>query len=254
MLASWLSTVCPAPALLAASERGSLIEFIDGHLLGDLIEAARDTAEVWRIVGAAYRRVHAVGFPAGLAGEELAPDRFVVTPVDPVEHLHRQIDDARPGLHQLLPDRVADLPALHEVVQDAAVALRAASAAFGHGDINMGNVLITPEQAVLIDWDSPRVADPAMEIGLLDKHASLFNEAGLPDAFFTGYGQPPVEPHTRLHRLVQTLEWATSSDWAAFEADPALPTELVHRARGWLPILVDYLRDLPGPSCWQQSQ
>ncbi|WP_433869230.1 phosphotransferase family protein [Saccharopolyspora sp. CA-218241] len=235
----------PAPALLAANERGSVIEFVDGDLLGDLIEAGRDTAGVWRMVGAAYRRVHAVGFPAGLAAEELAADRFVLTPVDPVEQLHRLIDNARPGLHQLLPDCVDYLSDVHALVDDAATALRTAASAFGHGDINMWNVLITPEQAVLIDWDHPRVADPAMEIALLDKHASLFNETGLPAAFFTGYGQPPPEPNTSLHRLVQTLEWATSSDWAEFESDVALPTELKHRVRGWLPILVDYLRELP---------
>lgn len=236
----------PAPGMLAATEHGSLIEFIDGTLLGDLIESGQDTAGVWLLVGEAYRRVHAVGFPAGLAGEELAPDRFLLTPVDPVEQLHRQIEDARPGLQQLLPDCVTYLPDLHKVVQDAAPALRAAPAAFGHGDINMWNVLITSEQAMLIDWDSPRVADPALEVALLDKHASLFNNTGLSDAFFIGYGQSPAEPNTSLQRLVQTLDWATSSDWAEFDTDPTLPAELVHRARGWLPILLAYLRELPG--------
>lgn len=235
----------PVPALLASSERGSLLEVIDGDLLGDLIESGHDTADVWRLVGEAYCTVHAVGFPAGLAGENLAPDRFVLTPVDPAEQLHRQIDDARAGLERLLPDHVTYLSRLHTVVQDAAPVLRATPTAFGHGDINMWNILITPERATLIDWDAPRVADPALEVALLDKHASLFNNTGLPDAFFTGYGQPPAEPNTSLHRLVQTLAWAASSDWAVFETDPTLPAELAHRARGWLSILVDYLRDLP---------
>lgn len=235
----------PAPALLASSAQGSLLEFIDGNLLGDLIESGRDTAGTWRLVGVAYRRVHAVGFPAGLAGEDLGPDRFVIAPVDPAEQLHRQIDDAQPGLERLLPDYVSYLPGLHEVVQMAAPLLRATPAVFGHGDINMWNILITPERATLIDWDAPRVSDPALEIALLDKHASLFNNTGLPEAFFTGYGRPPVEPNTSLHRLVQTLAWAASSDWTAFETDQTLPTELAHRARGWLTVLTDYLRDLP---------
>lgn len=63
----------PAPALLAANENGCLIEFIDGAVLGDLIESGQDTATTWRLVGDAYRRVHAVSFPAGLLGDELDP-------------------------------------------------------------------------------------------------------------------------------------------------------------------------------------
>lgn len=235
----------PAPALLAANEAGCLVEFIDGKPLGDVIESGQDTVKVWRRVGDAYRRVHAVGFPAGLAGEELASDRFVLTPVDPVEQLHRQIEAARPGLQRLLPDREAYLPALHEVARDAAAALRTMPTAFGHGDINMWNILVTPERVVLIDWDFPRVADPALEVALLDKHASLFNGCGLPAPFFTGYGQQPREPNTSIHRVVQTLQWATSSDWDEYEADPDLPAEMKQRTRSWLSVLVNYLHDLP---------
>lgn len=235
----------PVPALLVANENGSLVEFIEGAVLGDLIESGQDTATTWRLVGDAYRRVHAVSFPAGLAGDELAPDRFVLTPVDPVEQLHRQIDGAGSGLERLLPDCVAYLPALHEVVENAAVALRAAPAALGHGDIHMWNVLVTERAATLIDWDFPRVADPALEVALLDKHASLFNGTGLPASFFDGYGRPAPEPNTSIHRVVQTLDWATSSDWAEFEADPQLPAEMKQRTRRWLPVLLDYLRDLP---------
>lgn len=175
----------------------------------------------------------------------LTPDRFVLTPVDPVELLHRQIDDARPGLELLLPDCVAYLPGLHEVVQEAAVALRATPAAFGHGDIHMWNVLVMERSVTLIDWDFPRVADPALEVALLDKHASLFNGIGLPASFFDGYGQRAPEPNTSIHRVVQTMKWATGSDWSEFEADPELPEVLKQRTRRWLPVLLDYLRDLP---------
>ncbi len=169
----------------------------------------------------------------------------MLTPVDPAEQLHRQIDDAQPGLERLLPDYGAYFPGLHEVVQAAAPILRATPAAFGHGDINMWNILVTPDRAVLLDWDSPRVADPALEVALLDKHASLFNGCGLPASFFIGYGQQPVEPNTHLHRVVQTLAWATSSDWHQYETDPDLPAEMKKRTRRWLSVLVNYLHDLP---------
>ncbi len=90
----------PAPALLAATERAALEEFIEGETLGDLIETGRDTGRVWRLVGEAFRRVHAVHFPSGLAGEKLGPERFVLTPYDPAEELHALIDAAEPGLRR----------------------------------------------------------------------------------------------------------------------------------------------------------
>lgn len=108
----------PAPALLAANEHGSLLEFVDGELLGDLIETRRDTTAVWRMVGDAYRRVHAVGFPSGLAGEDLAPDRFVLTVVDPAQELHAQVERAEPGLRRLLPECTRHLRALQDVVEE----------------------------------------------------------------------------------------------------------------------------------------
>lgn len=235
----------PAPALLAATERAELQEFIDGETLGDLIETGRDTDRVWRLVGEAFRRVHAVRFPSGLAGEKLGTERFVLAPYDPAEELHALIDEAEPGLRRLLPGHQAYLPGLREVVRAAAPALRSAPSTLGHGDNHMWNVLVADDRATPIDWDSPRVSDPAKEIALLDKHASLFNRAGLRPAFFDGYGSKPVEPNTSIHRVAQTLQWATSDDWIDTERDPLVSAELKALHASWLPILLDYVRDLP---------
>ena len=183
----------PAPALLAATEYAALEELVDGETLGDLIDTGRDTDQVWRLVGEAYRRVHAVAFPSGLAVDRLGPDRFVLIPYDPAEELHALIDGSEPMLRQLRPELVAYLPDLHEVVRAAALALRVAPTALGHGDIHMWNIL-THDRATLVDWDKPRVSDPAKEIALLDKHASLFNQAGIRPAFFDGYGSAPASP------------------------------------------------------------
>lgn len=236
----------PAPALLAATDRASLMEFIDGSVLGDLIESGRDTAEVWQLVGAAYRRVHAVVFPSGLAGEDLPPDRIVLDIADPAEQLHTLIDDAEPELRRLVPESVQYLPTLHDLVRKAAHSLRAAPTALGHGDINMWNVIVGPDRATLVDWDYPRVADPAKEIALLDKHASLFNGTGLPPGFFTGYGRQPTEPNTSIHRVLQTMWWAVSSDWDEFDNDPLVSAELKEiRTRVWRPALLAYVHELP---------
>lgn len=53
----------PAPRLLAASAEASLVEFVPGRLLGDLIETGDADDVVWRAVGRAYRQVHDVVFP-----------------------------------------------------------------------------------------------------------------------------------------------------------------------------------------------
>ena len=84
-----------------------------------------------------------------------------------------------------------------------------------------------------------------MDIALLDKHASLFNRTGIPPAFFDGYGSRPIEPNTSIHRVVQTLAWATGDDWTDIERDPLVSAELKAQLASWLPILLEHVRDLP---------
>lgn len=231
----------PAPAFLAGNEHGSLHAFVPGTLLGDLIEAGQDTDGHWRAVGRAYRRVHDVTLPSLLAGEVL-PDQIVLTPADPVARLHTQIAASAPGIRNRLPGMERYLPALHGLVDRAARPLRQAGTSLGHGDINMWNIIVANDTATLIDWDYPRVGDPAMEVALLDKHASLFNGQGVPPAFFAGYGHGPAEPNTSIHRVVQTLAWAASDNWAEFAA---MSTDLSARAAAWLASLLAYLSHLP---------
>ncbi len=129
-------------------------------------------------------------------------------------------------------------------MDQSAPSLRGAVTALGHGDINMWNILVDEDRVWLIDWDEPRVGDPAMEVALLDKHASLFNGCGLDQAFFEGYGQPPAEPNTSLHRVVQTLRWVASSDWDSCERQ-TLSAELHARTHQWLRTLLVYVARLP---------
>lgn len=232
----------PAPALLASTSDGSLYEFVQGSLLGDLIEAGRATDKTWRLVGEAFRRVHKIEFPSGLYGE-IRPDQVVLQLNDPVVQMHRWIDEALPGFRRRLPAMIEHLPALHELVDRAADALRAAPSALGHGDINMWNIIVTQDRATLIDWDSPIVCDPAMEIALLDKHAWLFNGRGIDPGFFEGYGKPATEPNTSLYRIVHTVNWAGSSDWEEFERS-GLPVEQVERTRQWLGALLAYTENI----------
>ena len=232
-----------APRLLAATSNGSLHEFVEGTRLGDLIETGQDTPATWRSVGEAFRGPHAVRFPAGLEGDVL-PDRLVLRPADPAERLRARLDRSMPGLQRRAPAALAHLPALQELVARAAPALRAAPTALGHGDIHMWNIIVSDEGAWLIDWEEPRVCDPALELALLDKHAALFNGRGTHPAFFEGYGSPVPEPNTSLHRVVQSVIWAASGDWDSF-ARKDLPDDLHRRTREWLAALLTYVADLP---------
>ncbi len=233
----------PAPRLLAATCDASLYDFAPGTLLGDLIETGRATPATWRMVGSAYRRVHAIGFPAELVGE-LQPHQIILRPNDPVAQMHAWIDECVPGFRQRAPGALEHLAALHDIVERAAASLRTQPTALLHGDVNMWNVIVGDDAVSLIDWDYPRVGDPAMEVALLDKHASLFNGRGLHAAFFDGYGHAPVEPNTSLHRVVQTMTWAAGDDWSAFDQQE-FPAELHKRTRAWLKELLAYVAQLP---------
>lgn len=234
----------PAPAFLAGNAWASLHAFVPGVLLGDLIETDTVTPAHWRAVGRAFRTTHDVRFPSLLTGE-IAPNGIVLRPHDPVLQIHGWIDDAQPGLQERFPALIEQIPVLHEIVDRAAVPLRAAGTSLGQGDLNMWNVIVSDDGATLIDWDFPRVSDPALEVALLDKHASLFNGQGLDPAFFEGYGHLATEPNTSLHRVVAALAWATSTDWAEFERDPDLAEDLKARARSWRATLWRYLERLP---------
>lgn len=232
----------PAPRLLASTGLGSLYEFVPGTLLGDLLDAGQWTPDTWRLVGSAYRRVHDIRFPAGLWGEVL-PERVVLEPVDPVARLHQWIEEAMPGLERRFPGAVAHLPALHRLVDRAAEPLRKAGSALLHGDVNMWNIMVGPEGVRLIDWDHPQVGDPALEIALLDKHASVIHPGGLHPAFFEGYGRPAPEPNATLYRVVRTVHWVATTDWEAFARRfaPEMREVIWHRHKAWL----DYVQQLP---------
>lgn len=146
------------------------------------------------------------------------------------------------------------------MVDRAAAALRAAPSALGHGDINMWNIIVSEDRVTLIDWDWPVICDPACEIALIDKHAWLFNARGINPAFFDGYGTPPAEPNTTLHRVVQTINWVGSADWEEFERS-GLPAEQIARLRRRLDAQVKYrtpqahvMRSVLRPGFWLLSK
>ena len=229
----------PTPVALAATEPSALFDCAPGTLLGDLIDTDTSSAAAWRAVGAAYRQVHAIDADVDVI---TAVGVDAVT-MDPVARAHADVAAASRGVERRLPDAIHRLGALHELIDTAAPSLRCAPLRLLHGDVNMWNVLVDDQAACIIDWDDPAIGDPAREIALLDKHASLFIGVGLDAAFFHGYGQSAIEPNTSLYRLILTLSWAASSDWDNWDRQ-RLPNELRRRTAGWLQTLLAYLADI----------
>ena len=235
----------PAPRQLAESTEGALYEVAPGEVLGDLLEQGRCTDEIWRWVGAAYRRVHDVRFPVGLAGR-FGPRELVLHAEDPAARMHAALESRAGVLHGRAPEAVGHFPALHAVINRAASSLRAAETSLLHGDVNMWNIVVDERggKAWLVDWDCPEVGASAVEVALLDKHAWLCDGRGLGAAFFEGYGRPRLEPNVSVYRVVETVLWAGSGDWESFER-MSMPVVVRQRLRRWLETLVAYARRLP---------
>ena len=231
----------PAPALLGGDESASLYEYVPGEMLSALVAEDRMTDDAWRSVGTAFRRVHAVRFPGGLAGG-FGPDELILNLTDPVHDLHAVLDSAEPCLKANLPFVLPHLPRLHAVIDDHAGQLRATPTALAHGDVNPTNVIIGSTRTTLIDWDEPRVADPARELAELDERMHLINGSAVPAAFFETYG--PCPPNLAIHRLTSPIRWFGHGPFAGWEIDPGLGATQKAQVTGWRNSLADCLAGL----------
>lgn len=86
-----------APRLHIGNDAGAvLVDFVPGETLAALASRGALGDHEWRLVGLAYRRIHAVRFPAPLPGR-FGPERLELSPQDPVELMHSRVDAALPG-------------------------------------------------------------------------------------------------------------------------------------------------------------
>lgn len=230
----------PMPRVLATDGRAELHEFIAGQTIGDAIEAGVMTGQMWRHAGEAFRRLHTVTFPDRLAGT-VGPNAIVPHPCDPVAEVRAAIEGTLPRLTAFGGEVERSFARLDGMVEMLEEAIRRAPASLVHGDVNMWNVLVDAERAVIIDWDYPAVGSRDREIALLDRHAWLFNGVGLPEDFHVGYGETDAAV-VGLYRVLETVVWAVSDDWAEFALQPS---PLRERARQWHDKLLNYVIDLP---------
>ncbi|MBB4681354.1 phosphotransferase family protein [Crossiella cryophila] len=233
-----------APALLAASERGDvLVDFVEGRTLAEVLRLGAADVPVWQAVGRAFAAVHAVGFPAHLHGE-FRPDGLELTPGDPVERLRAELAGTRSWVRAHRPALLPLLPVVEAALDRHADAVRAERPCLVHGDVNLFNVIISPDRATLIDWDYPGVRQPLDELSAFQEHAYLHG-AELPPAFWTGYGRTVPAHLLLLHRVVGCLGWLASEDWAEWAADDGLSAESMTRVGDWRDLLLAWIDRLP---------
>ncbi len=224
----------PTPALLMATDEASLYDFAPGEMLLTLIEQNRMTDQAWRSVGTAFKSLHAIRFPKGLTGA-FGNGTFDLRFTDPVRTQHELLDQAD-------LDLVADhLPELHATIDQYADHLRETPTALLHRDIYPANIIVGPESTTLIDWDSPEVGDPGIEIAAFEEHVYLLG-AEVPPAFYASYGDRPAT--TALHRLTGAIGWLAEGwldDWIA---DTSLDSDRRAKASSWKSGLQTYLSEL----------
>jgi aminoglycoside phosphotransferase (APT) family kinase protein len=225
----------PAPRLLGGNDEATLYEYAPGEMLSTLVAENRMTADAWRSLGTAMRRLHAVRFPNKLQGT-LGPDGLTLIPTDPVAKLHEDLTAAEDYLRTHLPEVVAHLPQAHALIDAHADSLSGPTALL-HSDMNPSNIIVGPAETLLIDWGDTRVGDPAGEIAALEEHIYLIDRTPqLPDAFYATYG--PRADKVDVWRLCGAVGWYASGDFEEFEQ---LEPELRSKARQWRTGLADYL-------------
>lgn len=121
-----------APHLYAANDTGAvLVDFVPGETLAAMARRGGLGDREWRMVGAAYRRIHAVQFPAPLRGH-FGPERLELTLEDPVDLLHSKVEAAEPAVHAEWPVMVPLLDELRRRIDARADELRQEAPCLAH--------------------------------------------------------------------------------------------------------------------------
>ncbi len=180
----------------------------------------------WSQVGALVRRVHGldratvvpVGYPCP------RPDRF---PWWDFDAMLAEVDDlldpaARQGILEAL-ERHADW---RSSLDDGPVLC--------HGDVHPGNVIMTRDGVVLLDWDLLCTAPPAWDVGALATlHLRWGGDPAVLPEFARGYGEDLTwSPRSAAYAELRLVA-ATLLRLRAGRGDPAAAHEAARRLRWW---------------------
>lgn len=242
LLAAWR---VGAPRLYAADDSGAtLVEFIPGRRLADLVADDADNDRMWELTGAAFARTHAVRFPAPLQGT-VGPTSIELAPVDPVNQLQTSLDTSQLWLTKHRPQVLPALDHLHQFVESRAAEIRSEGPCLVHGDANLLNIIVGDEAVTLIDWDFPAIRYPLAELSALDEHVYLNGGTGLPVPFFTGYGRKPPADLLLTYRMDGCLGWLRGDDWAHWDSNTTMPAPARQRLARWHHQLLKWLDHMP---------
>jgi hypothetical protein len=230
-----------APRLHAANDAGAvLVDYVPGVTLAALAGRGELSDREWHMVGVAYRRIHAVRFPAPLRGP-FGPQGLELRPEDPVDLLHGKVDAAEPAVRSQRPALLPSLSRLRKRIDAQADELRREVPCLAHTDANFHNIIVSGDQATLIDWDNPAVRYPLEELEALEEHAYLNGVAELPTSFFAGYGRYVSRPLLRLHRIAGCLGTLGSTEWSGLADDNRYPLDQQAMIRRWNEQLRDWI-------------
>lgn len=103
-----------------------------------------------------------------------------------------------------------------------------------HGDVHPGNVMMTAEGPVLIDFDLLCRAAPAWDHAMLTTYAARWGgDAAVYERFRLGYGDPAVDAELAASLGELRNVAATLMRVKAGRTDPAAAAEAEHRLRFW---------------------
>lgn len=214
-----LGVPVPAPAVDEVVEGGGLVATCWRRVV-----TVPDPVD-WQAVGRLVRRVHA------LASDELPAGYPVPSPVTfPWWDFDAIRDDVADDLDQLA---LAGLDAAIERHRDWIV-LADTETVVCHGDVHPGNVLMTADGPVLLDWDLLCIAHPAWDHAMLLTLADRWG--GDPEvypAFAEGYGRSYADDGPGIAFAAMRNVAATLMRVRAARVDPAARDEAERRLRFW---------------------
>jgi spectinomycin phosphotransferase len=172
------------------------------------------TADHWRLLGIALRRIHDLSAPAELVATMRTED---FTPIDLprvraiVDRLRGELHDpAERELAELLRERRDDLDRVTERIVELAELARTRSdeRAICHADIHPWNVLVRSDGDIaIVDWDDAKLAPRERDLMMMGIFA--LDDPVARDAFDAGYGSFDADPvliaYYQHERAVQDL-------------------------------------------------
>lgn len=179
----------------------------------------------WASVGGIVRRVHELD-PGTVPGGYPVPDPTTF----PWWDFASLLDDLAPDL-----DAAALIALRTTVERHAGWADRVRrSPVLCHGDVHSGNVLMTADGPLLLDWDLLCLGDPAWDHAQLTVAAERWGgDPSAYPAFLAGYGEPSVDPELAAGLGELRNVAATLMRLRAGRHDAAAAAEAAHRLRYW---------------------